>query len=79
MVRVKLVNPGRTAAILILAAGMLAAGCASQGDVDDTNIRPNYCPRNMTLQCFKRTAEPERCTCVTAADIEVLIEGVIGN
>ncbi len=79
MNKVRRVNPGRTAAIAILAAAMLAAGCASHGDVDDTNVRREYCPRNMTLQCFKRTAEPKRCTCVTPLEIEELLEDVIGT
>ena len=78
MDRVRRVNPERTAAIAILAATMLAAGCASQGDIDGTNVRHEYCPRNMTMQCFKRTAEPRRCTCVTKAELEELLEDVIG-
>ena len=76
---VRRVNPARTAAIAILAAAMLAAGCASPGDVDDTNVRHEYFPRNMTLQCFKRTAEPKRCACVTKAELEELLEDVIGH
>jgi hypothetical protein len=79
MDKVRRVNTGRTAAIAILAAAMLAAGCASQGDVDYPNVRRDYCPRNMTLQCFKRTAEPKRCTCVTPLELEELLEDVIGN
>ncbi len=79
MDRVRRVNPGRTTAIAILATAMLAAGCASQGDVDDTNVRREYCPRNMTLQCVKRVAPPKRCTCVTPGEFEELLEDVIGN
>ena len=63
-----------TAEIAILAAALLATGCASQPDFDETNNQNVTCPGNKALRCFKRTAEPEECSCVTTQDLERLLE-----
>ena len=50
---------------VVLAAALLAVGCASEGGVDERGVQRISCPGNTTLRCFKRTAEPEQCSCVS--------------
>ena len=73
------VKPGRTAAIAVLVTAMLAAGCALEGDVDNSDARNQQCPRNMTIQCTRRSAEPERCLCVRPGAAERVIDDAIGS
>ena len=79
MDKVRRVNLGSTVAIAILAIAMLEAGCTSQSDVDDTNVRREYCPRDMTMRCFERMGQPKSCTCVTREELEKLLDDLSGN
>lgn len=74
MDKVRPIKPGRSAVIAVLAAALLTVGCASQGGGDEFDVRPISCPKNMTMRCFKRTAEPEQCSCVSRQKIEDLLE-----
>ena len=49
------------------------AGCASNQESEGGEVQ-RRCPDNMTLRCFKRTAETEECTCVEQGKIERLFE-----
>ena len=79
MNNVRLVNPGSTAAIAISAATLLAAGCASQHDVDNTTGQQNYCPKNMALECFESPTRETKCSCVTPQELERTVEQVLGR
>jgi len=79
MKNAKLANPGRTAAIVLSAATLLAVGCASQGDVANSAEPPQPCPRNMTLECFDRPTRPKQCSCITAQELEQTMEQVLGR
>ena len=48
-------------------------GCASNEESEGGEVQ-RRCPNNMTLRCFKRTAETEECTCVEQGKIERLFE-----
>lgn len=74
MIKVRHMKRGNSAVIAVMAAALLTVGCASQGGVDDFDVQPISCPKNMTMRCFKRTAEPEQCSCVSRQKIENLLE-----
>lgn len=74
MANVKCIKPGIWAVFAVLAAALLTVGCASQGDGDEVDVQPIRCPKNMTMRCFKRTAETEECSCVSRQKIENLLE-----
>ena len=67
-------NRERSAAIAVLAAALLTVSCASQGGGNTAQVQQDRCPRDMTLRCFKRTPEPEQCSCVSRQKIEDLLE-----
>ncbi len=66
-------------AIIISTLAIVAAGCTSQMESDEYSMARPSCPRNMILQCFKRTAQPAVCRCVTQGDLEETIESIIGS
>lgn len=66
-------------AIIISTLAIVAAGCASQMESDEYSMARPSCPRDMTLQCFKRTAQPAKCSCVSRDEIEETIESIIGS
>jgi hypothetical protein len=41
---------------------------------DERQVQKNRCPSGTTLRCFKRTPEPEQCSCVSRQKIEDLLE-----
>ena len=71
---VRHIKRGTSAVIAALAVALLTVGCASQGGGDAVDVQANRCPKNTTLRCFKRTPEPEQCSCVSRQKIEDLLE-----
>ena len=68
-------NHTMMASVLLSAIAM--AGCASGPSYDDDTIAERRCPRDYKIKCTKRSAEPEKCSCVPSGDIEELIEAII--
>jgi len=64
----------RSAVTAALAVALLTVGCASQGGGDEAQVQKDRCPSGTTLRCFKRTPEPEQCSCVSRQKIEDLLE-----
>lgn len=57
---------------------LVVSACASQMDPDPNTNRPS-CPRDLILQCYKRTAQPAECRCVSQDEIKRTVETIIGN
>jgi hypothetical protein len=74
MNNVRHLKRGRSAVTVVLAVALLTVGCASQGGGDEAQAQKNRCPSGTTLRCFKRTPEPEQCSCVSRQKIEDLLE-----
>jgi hypothetical protein len=66
------------AAILLTTIAIVVSACASQMDPDPDINRP-VCPRNLILKCYKRTAQPAECRCVSQDDVERTFEKIIGQ
>ncbi len=79
MNRPGLVIAGKATAIAISAVALLAAGCASQGDVENSAERPQPCPSNMALECFESPTRPTQCSCVSSQELEQMMEQVLGK
>jgi PBP1b-binding outer membrane lipoprotein LpoB len=66
-----------TLAVIVLSM-LIAAGCASDPSYEDDATSQRRCPSNYTLKCTKRSAQPEKCSCVTNGNIEETVEALIG-
>lgn len=74
MNRVRIIKLAGMAAIAIL-----AAGCTFQKNVDNTTDQQDHCPSNMTLECFESPTKPTECSCVSAQELERMMEQVLGR
>jgi len=63
----------------VVLAVLAMAGCASQTSYDDDTYAQQRCPGSQKLKCTKRSAQPEKCSCVSQQDVEELFQGVIGG
>lgn len=66
-------------AVMLFTLLVVAAGCASQSYSGEELSAGSPCPRNTTLKCHKRSAQPEECSCVNQGNIEETIENIIGR
>jgi hypothetical protein len=65
------------AAVMISALVVVASGCASQTESYEDSTAGPQCPRNMTMKCYERTAQPAECSCVTQGNIEETFERIM--
>jgi hypothetical protein len=69
---------------LVLVALLIAGGCSSMGNREDAEsvedpmkVAEQQCRPGMKLECYERTGQPTRCTCITAEELERVLTDFI--
>jgi hypothetical protein len=62
-----------------VAVALLVAGCVAPRTYSQAVLERGDCPGDLRMQCSHRTAEPEKCTCVTAGEMERTVEELMRN
>jgi len=62
---------------IVSIALMFMMGCATQSEPDEyATVQPS-CPHDMKMQCFERRGQVTKCRCVTAGEMEEMLEDLV--
>lgn len=66
-------------AALLIKLAITVSACAPQDPYRADANDGHDCPPNMKMECYKRTAQPAECRCVTQDRVEKTFEMIIGD
>jgi hypothetical protein len=82
--KLKLNNHQHAIIVVLLAAFAVSGGCASLGNPDDAEsiddpmkVAEKQCRPGMKLECYERSGQPTRCTCITTEELEKVLTDFI--